>query len=213
MPWREDYSLCSCSRNDWTRLVDVKATSLETTLTLASAHALVLLEDGIIGDPMEKTTIEALDWRISKGDNISPASTDAPHRAALTVRRRFQFSSVLKRMSTVSTVITPDRRSKTFAAVKGAPEIIKSMIADVPSHYEETYKYYTRRGSRVLALGYKFMGDLGFKQINDLAREDVEGSLVFAGFLVFTCPLKSDAVATLKMLSDSSHRVGLGTVV
>ena len=43
-------------------------TSRETTLTLAAAHALVLLEDGtIVGDPMEKTTLAALDWKIAKG--------------------------------------------------------------------------------------------------------------------------------------------------
>lgn len=43
-------------------------TGKETTLTLAAAHALVLLEDGtIVGDPMEKTTLSALDWKLSKG--------------------------------------------------------------------------------------------------------------------------------------------------
>lgn len=40
-------------------------------------------------------------------------------------------------------------------AVKGAPETIKSMLATVPDFYDDTYKWYTRRGSRVLALGYK----------------------------------------------------------
>lgn len=30
--------------------------------------------------------------------------------------------------------------------------------------------------------------------------------MTFAGFLVFHCPLKQDAVETLKMLADSSHR-------
>ncbi len=38
----------------------------------------------------------------------------------------------------------------------------------------------------------------------------MESSLTFAGFLVFHCPLKSDAVETLKMLADSSHRVSEG---
>ena len=33
---------------------------------------------------------------------------------------------------------------------------------------------------------------------------------MFAGFLVFHCPLKGDAVETLKMLADSSHRVSNG---
>ena len=50
-------------------MIDVKETSRETTLCLAAAHALVQLDDGtIIGDPMEKTTLEALDWTISKGE-------------------------------------------------------------------------------------------------------------------------------------------------
>ncbi|KAI8459835.1 Ca2+-transporting ATPase [Phakopsora pachyrhizi] len=190
---------------DLLRLVPLNQTSFETTLTLASAHALVLLEDGVIGDPMEKTTIDAAGWTVNKGDKIIPASHDCPHKASITIQRRFQFSSLLKRMSTVATVSTPNRQSRTFAAVKGAPEVIKKMIVDAPSHYENTYKYYTRRGSRVLTLAYKFMNTSGAK-INDLTREQVESDLTFAGFLVFTCPLKPDAVQTLKMLADSSHR-------
>jgi magnesium-transporting ATPase (P-type) len=48
-----------------------------------------------------------------------------------------------------------------------------------------------------------------FLQINHLDRADVESKLTFAGFLVFHCPLKEDAVESLKMLADSSHRVRL----
>jgi manganese-transporting P-type ATPase len=39
-----------------------------------------------------------------------------------------------------------------------------------------------------------------------MAREDIESGLTFAGFLVFHCPLKPDAVESLKMLADASHR-------
>ncbi|KIK31835.1 hypothetical protein CY34DRAFT_102670, partial [Suillus luteus UH-Slu-Lm8-n1] len=42
--------------------------------------------------------------------------------------------------------------------------------------------------------------------INKLSREDVESRLMFGGFSVFHCPLKPDAVETLKMLAESSHR-------
>ncbi|KAH0826498.1 hypothetical protein J3R83DRAFT_5503 [Lanmaoa asiatica] len=52
-------------------------------------------------------------------------------------------------MSTVSTL--PSGRA--LAAVKGAPETIKYMLAHVPERYDETFKWYTRRGSCVLALG------------------------------------------------------------
>ena len=45
-------------------------------------------------------------------------------------------------------------------------------------------------------------------KINKLPRDQIESALTFVGFLVFHCPLKADAVETLKMLNDSSHRVG-----
>jgi cation-transporting ATPase 13A1 len=50
------------------RLIDVKDSGKQTTLCLAAAHALVRLDDGtVVGDPMEKTTLEALEWQISQG--------------------------------------------------------------------------------------------------------------------------------------------------
>jgi cation-transporting ATPase 13A1 len=138
-------------------LVAVTKTKKETTLALAAAHALVLLEDGtMVGDPMEKTTLSALDWKLTKGDNLAPSSKDAPHKMQINIKRRYQFSSALKRMSTISSVV--DGNGRKFAvAVKGAPETLKGMYNQVPEWYDETYRWYTRRGSRVLALGYKTM--------------------------------------------------------
>ncbi|KAF9136390.1 hypothetical protein BG015_003161, partial [Linnemannia schmuckeri] len=66
---------------------------------------------------------------------------------------------------------------------------------------------FTRRGSRVLALGYKYLPDgLNIDQINALHRDNVESQLIFAGFLVFHCPLKEDSAQAIKMLNESSHR-------
>ncbi|WVO18333.1 hypothetical protein L204_106048 [Cryptococcus depauperatus] len=186
-------------------LSSVVESSKDTTLALAAAHALVLLDDGtIVGDPMEKTTLAALNWKLSKGDYINPLSKDTPHKAQIHIRRRFQFSSALKRMSTISAV-TDIHGKKWMAAVKGAPETLKAMYVSVPEWYEETYRWYTRRGSRVLALGIKAM-NVQPEKINQIQRDQVESQLIFAGFLVFHCPLKPDAVESLKMLADSSHR-------
>jgi cation-transporting ATPase 13A1 len=146
------FSHSTTSSSDHLKLVDVRATSRETTFCLAGAHALVRLDDGtIVGDPMEKATLEALGWQIGSGDGVAPAGSSAPHRTLISIRRRFQFSSALKRMSTVSSL--PGGRG--LVAVKGAPETLKTMLAHVPLDYDETYKWYTRRGSRVLALGMK----------------------------------------------------------
>jgi len=50
-------------------LVNVKEVGRETVLTLASAHALVKLDDStIVGDPMEKTTLDAMEWTLGNGE-------------------------------------------------------------------------------------------------------------------------------------------------
>ncbi len=194
-------------KSDSKKLIPVAETPYETTITLASAHALVLLDGDVIGDPMEKTALDGLGWKLSEGDLVAPnKDSSSPHSAQINVKRRFQFSSALKRMSTLSTVAPASGSTRTLAAVKGAPETLKAMYNNVPADYEATYKWYAQRGSRVLALGYKYIDNISAKEANTIAREKIESNLEFAGFLVFHCPLKPDAVSTLKHLNDSSHR-------
>ncbi|KAL2163908.1 hypothetical protein VTH06DRAFT_3120 [Thermothelomyces fergusii] len=198
------------------RMSPIHAASMKTTLVLASAHALVKLEEGdIVGDPMEKATLNALGWSLGKNDILTSKPGAPGTVGTVQVKRRFQFSSALKRQSSVTSINATDpstgrKLRGTFVGVKGAPETIMKMLATVPKDYEETFKYFTRRGSRVLALAYKHLsteGELGASKINDLKREEVEADLHFAGFLVLQCPLKEDAKQAVQMLSESSHRV------
>ncbi|TEA16699.1 Manganese-transporting ATPase 1 [Colletotrichum sidae] len=199
-------------------MTPVNRIGLDTTLVLATAHALVKLDEGeVVGDPMEKATITSLGWTVGRNDTlVSKPSTAAATGISGTVqvKRRFQFSSALKRQSSVATVNAADKAGNrirgTFVAVKGAPETIQKRLTTVPADYEETFKYFTRRGSRVLALAYKQLSvdnELGASKINDLKRENVESGLIFAGFLVLSCPLKDDAKQAVQMLNESSHRV------
>ncbi|KAK9476298.1 hypothetical protein V1514DRAFT_337262 [Lipomyces japonicus] len=184
-------------------LLDVKQVNLNTALVLATAHALVRLDEGeIVGDPMEKATLKALGWSIGKNDSLQSGNKTGSH-TKVRILRRFQFSSALKRSSSISAT-----GNKIFVSAKGAPETVRKYLKEIPDSYEETYKFFTRRGSRVLALAYKYLADdLSQNKINHLDREEVESDLKFAGFLVFNCPLKPDAISTIKMLNESSHRV------
>jgi cation-transporting ATPase 13A1 len=193
-------------------ITPVLQAGLETTLVLASAHALVKLDEGdIVGDPMEKATLTALGWTLGKNDTL----TSKAGVNSVQIKRRFQFSSALKRQSSVATIMvqhpqTGKKMRSTFVSVKGAPETIMKMLVKVPGDYEETFKYFTRRGSRVLALAYKHLSidsEIGSGKINELKREKVEAGLNFAGFLVLHCPLKDDAKKSVQMLNESSHRV------
>jgi len=204
-------------------ITPVHEARLETTLVLATAHALVKLDEGeIVGDPMEKATLTSLGWTLGKNDILTSKSMTAMKGMSFAtasnsvqIKRRFQFSSALKRQSSVATVtaLNPQNGKKlrsTFVGVKGAPETIMKMLVSVPADYEETFKYFTRKGSRVLALAYKHLStesELGSGKINELKRENVEAELHFAGFLVLHCPLKEDAKKSVQMLNESSHRV------
>jgi len=201
------------------KLTSVLAVGQQTTLVLATAHALVKLDEGeIVGDPMEKATLTSLGWTLGRNDTLhgrpSSAGKGTSSGELVQIKRRFQFSSSLKRQSSVATVLTTDRSTGkkvrgTFVGVKGAPETIRTMLTRTPPNYEETFKYFTRNGGRVLALAYRYLAtdnELGQNKINNLKREEVEAGLTFAGFLVLQCPLKEDAMSSVRMLNESSHR-------
>lgn len=201
------------------KLTSVIEAGQQTTLVLATAHALVKLDEGdIVGDPMEKATLNSLGWTLGRNDTLhgrpTAASKGGSSGELVQIKRRFQFSSSLKRQSSVATVLTNDRSTGkkvrgTFVGVKGAPETIRTMLTKTPPNYEETFKYFTRNGGRVLALGYRYLSadnELGQAKINNLKREEVEAGLTFAGFLVLQCPLKDDAMSAVRMLNESSHR-------
>lgn len=184
-------------------LITCNQAPVTTSHVLGSAHALVKLDDGdIVGDPMEQATLKAAAWTVGANGTVERSLESVNQKEKITILRRFQFSSALKRSLTITSINTV--KGKNFVAVKGAPETIRSMLVDVPAHYEECYKLFTLAGSRVLALGYKYINSS--QNVTKLERNSVECDLSFAGFIVFHCPLKQDAIDTIQMLNDSSHR-------
>lgn len=189
---------------DVSRLVPCHQAPPTTSYVLGSAHALVKLDsDEVVGDPMEQATIKAGNWLISNRDVVQKVDSEGnPTSESIRIMRRFQFSSSLKRLLVISRVSAVP--NKNFVAAKGAPETIKAMLVDAPANYQEVYKSFTRAGLRVLALAYKYIDPS--VNIAKCLREDIESDLHFAGFIVFHCPLKDDALETIEMLNESSHR-------
>ena len=193
--------LAGFKSDDIHHLYTCKEAPETTSLVLGSAHALVRLNDGeVVGDPMEQATLKAAHWEVGSDDTVL-RENEKGKVDKIKILRRFQFSSALKRSAAISSI---SGQKQNFVAVKGAPETLRKMIIDAPDSYEEIYKSFTRSGSRVLALGYKHLeSNVNVLKVN---REDIESKLHFAGFIVFHCPLKDDAVETIKMLNESSHR-------
>ncbi|GLU21393.1 hypothetical protein SLE2022_375350 [Rubroshorea leprosula] len=168
-----------------------------TVEILASCHALVFVDNKLVGDPLEKAALKGIDWSYKSDEKAVPKK--GPGNAVQIVQRH-HFASHLKRMAIVARI-----QEEFFAFVKGAPETIQDRLTNLPPSYVETYKKYTRQGSRVLALAFKSLPDMMVSEARNLDRDIVESGLTFAGFAVFNCPIRADSAAILSELKNSSH--------
>ena len=58
--------------SDPTIVQSINQVPLETLQTLATCHSLIHLEEGLVGDPLEKATLTAIDWTLTKSDALIP---------------------------------------------------------------------------------------------------------------------------------------------
>ncbi|CAD6341162.1 unnamed protein product, partial [Miscanthus lutarioriparius] len=176
---------------------DANKLPLRTQEVLSSCHALVFVDNKLVGDPLEKAAIKGIDWIYTSDEK---AMSKKPGGQPVQIVHRYHFASHLKRMSVIVRI-----QEKFYAFIKGAPETIQERLVDLPAAYVETYKKYTRQGSRVLALAYKLLPEMPVSEARSLERDQVESDLTFAGFAVFNCPIRSDSGAVLQELGQSSH--------
>ncbi|EFJ41014.1 hypothetical protein VOLCADRAFT_107850 [Volvox carteri f. nagariensis] len=190
----------------------------------------------VVGDPLEKAALESVGWTFVGSNGGADVSLSPEKLVRATLLHRFHFSSHLKRMSAMLRVeddtpglsgsspysyggATAAAQSATASGggasgpqhvvvAKGAPEVLKGLLASVPPDYDSQYKRYAAEGARVIALAHKALpADLDAATLRSMPREAVESKLNFVGFAIFQCPLKPESEPALAALAASSHQL------
>eukprot|EP01028_Stygiella_incarcerata_P005719 TRINITY_DN2378_c0_g2_i2.p1 TRINITY_DN2378_c0_g2~~TRINITY_DN2378_c0_g2_i2.p1 ORF type:complete len:1092 (-),score=243.90 TRINITY_DN2378_c0_g2_i2:127-3402(-) len=179
-----DFSSYAVEEMDQVPAVYSRAFEL-SLLVLQGCHSLVLVDGTYVGDAMEKAAMDAI---------------PSKRRVSNTIIHRFHFDPELKRMSSV--VRTRDRQ---LVLTKGAPEVVRGLLTEIPHDYDDKASALLGNGARVLALALKDVSDFLPSKLRVVSRDAVECGLTFVGFAVFECPIKSDTVSVIQALGHSSH--------
>ena len=204
----------------------------------ACCHCLTYVKEKLIGDPIDVKMFEALGWIMKENDaakgesNLDPlvlnyirpnAEEDIEMRLqnndtileslkgkyGIGIVKRFDFSSKLQRMTTISKNINEDY-FKAFC--KGSPEKIKDLCKPdtVPLNFDSVLNAYTTKGYRVLAMAAKGL-KMDFKQSQSISREDVEKNMIFLGFLIVKNKLKEKTKESLIKYDEADLRMLMAT--
>lgn len=186
----------------------IKFTTPFTADVLRTCNTLINLDNKITGDPQEVAIYEYMNKIVLKSNNITLSedfdvldklfidTTNKTFQYKYTIKKKFLFSSELKRMTVVY-----ECNKETYVSMKGAPEVIKNYLVTVPDCYDD-YEDYAKNGYRVIALAHK-----PFKKRTPFNRAEVEENLHFAGFILFDCKIKEHAKETISDLQNSGHKV------
>lgn len=111
---------------------------------------------------MEIVVLNEIRYNFTTNNVAIPAKV-TPGHVPMKVAFKFPFESVNKRMTVLCTTDPSKNEYQVFT--KGAPEVLRSLLATVPRDYDEMYKRHMIAGERILALATKTMTFSGYNQV------------------------------------------------
>ena len=232
----EHFKKKSNDRNYHNKKLDYRELFIEC---LASCHCLTNVKGKNIGDPIDIKMFEEVGWIMKENvdsgtegekqeqydplilaylrpnieDNMTNRSKDINTSFSsiyeLALLRRFDFSSKLQRMTTITKSIN---ESFFKAFCKGSPEKVRSLCnpETVPKNFDKVLEEYTSKGFRVLGMAAKMI-NMNFKVSQVVNRETVEKNMIFLGLLIVKNKLKTATKHSITSLDNADIRMVMAT--
>jgi len=204
--------------------------------TMATCHALRVIDDEAVGDPLDVKMFQFTGWSFEEGEHRPAGEEEEGHKLSPSVARpppdrgydvdsqdesrrkpvelgilkTFEFVSQLRRASVIVRQFGSPSGS---VYVKGAPECMKDICRpeSLPSDYEELLAYYTHRGFRVIGCATKTIKKLNWLKVQKMNRTEAEFDLDFVGFIVFENKLKPSTTPVIQELEHAGIRTVMCT--
>jgi magnesium-transporting ATPase (P-type) len=166
---------------------------------MAACHTLTVTRSGeFAGNQIDKASFE------STGARIMPSKGGIPmvkfHGEVYTIEKTFDFDHDRQTQS----VIIGDGKGSRFVFVKGSPESIRRscLACTVPETFDDSANRAAKQAVYQLAMAFKSYDPNA--AISDLARDEVESNLFFAGFLSFHNALRDETCEVLQELAGAN---------
>ena len=199
---------------------------------MSTCHSLKLVDEGLIGDPLDIKMFEFTGWSLEECDQedsmhggsqrsipemvVRPPTgmeyefesldeTGPRNPVELGVWKTFEFVPQLRR---ASVLVQQNGSPDVEVHVKGAPECMREICRPdgFPADYEELLSYYTHRGFRVIACATKTIARPSWPKLQGLSRTEAESDLEFIGFVIFENKLKEATTDIIDELNEASIR-------
>jgi len=171
----------------------------ETFSVLLGCNSLLNLDGRPAGDPIDVAMFKEVRGSFDKNEICCKRKTK------IVPIRRYIFESDLKRMTVLAKVYSETHQKNHYIRVlcKGAPEIIKTLLKEIPQGYDECYLKWAKDGYRILALAYKDNEKYDY----NTKREELEKDLIFCGFAIAESPLKHNVEKYIDELIKANYDV------
>lgn len=197
---KDEFIMRGVVKTDKEYPISAQGVDEDTHTVLIACNSLLQISGKTVGDPIELAIFK------SSSGTIEPNGTITSNRKCRLMNiRRYAFDANLKRMSCLMRYY-PSSSTGNFTnrvLSKGAPEVMRSLLKEIPEKYDYTFNLYAKKGYRILALAYKDDDSLNMHS----KRDEVESNLIFCGFVIVETPLKKNTENYILELVNAKYEV------